>query len=102
MFLSAGVNEASDPPTMLGNAKRVSGKWAGTYECFQGEVAATLTLTGHKNGTVEGDFLFYPTSSNPKTATGRFISPAPIISTAPWSWAAGHGWSNPMATYPSA
>lgn len=73
MFLSAGVNEASDPPAMLGNAKRVSGKWAGTYECFQGEVAATLTLAGHKNGTVEGDFLFYPTSANPKTATGRFI-----------------------------
>lgn len=58
---------------MLGNAKRVSGRWVGTYECFQGEVAATLTLTGHKNGTVEGNFSFYPTSSNPNTPAGRFM-----------------------------
>lgn len=58
---------------MLGNAKRVSGKWVGSYECFQGKTAVTLTLTGHKNGAVEGNFLFYPTSSNPKAATGRFV-----------------------------
>lgn len=30
-------------------------------------------LTGHKSGAVEGDFLFYPTLSNPGTATGRFV-----------------------------
>ncbi|HVW65053.1 MAG TPA: hypothetical protein VHB01_08560 [Nitrosospira sp.] len=73
MFLSAGAGEPSIDPPMRGNAKRVSGKWVGSYECFQGKNGATLILTGHKTGYVEGSFSFYPTSSNPKTATGRFV-----------------------------
>lgn len=73
MFLSAGVGEPAMDPPMRGNAKRVSGKWIGNYECFQGKNGATLILTGHKNGYVEGSFSFYPTSSNPETATGRFV-----------------------------
>lgn len=74
MFLTAGVSEPSiDPPTMLANAKRVSGKWIGNYECFQGPTGVTLTLAGKKNGAVEGNLSFHPTSSNPKTATGRFV-----------------------------
>lgn len=49
MFLIAGVSEPSiDPPTMLANAKRVSGKWIGNYECFQGSTGVTLTLAGKK------------------------------------------------------
>ena len=76
IFLWAGecVSEPSvDHPPMLGNAKRVSGKWVGDYECFQGKVGATLMLTGHKNGSVEGSFSFYPTSLHPETPTGRFV-----------------------------
>jgi hypothetical protein len=73
MFLSSGMSESSIDPPMKGNATRVSGKWIGNYECFQGKTGVTLVLTGHKNGAVEGSFLFYPTSSNPGTATGRFV-----------------------------
>lgn len=74
LFLTACLTHPYAHSTeMLGNAKRVSGKWVGSYECFEGKAAVTLTLIGHKNGTVEGNFLFYPTPSNPKTATGRFI-----------------------------
>jgi hypothetical protein len=73
MFLMAGTTQLSHSSDMLANATRVSGKWMGNYECFQGKIGVTLTLVGKKNGTVEGDFLFYPTSSHPNTASGRFI-----------------------------
>jgi hypothetical protein len=73
LFLLAGVSESATDSPMRGNAKRVSGKWVGNYECFQGKNGATLILTGHKSGYVEGSFSFYPTSSNPETATGRFV-----------------------------
>lgn len=72
-FTACATQSYAHSSDMLANAKRISGKWVGSYECFQGEAAVTLTLTGHKNGTVEGDFLFYPTLSSPKTATGRFV-----------------------------
>jgi hypothetical protein len=73
LFLLAGVSESATDSPMRGNAKRVSGKWVGNYECFQGKNGAILILTGHKSGYVEGSFSFYPTSSNPETATGRFV-----------------------------
>jgi hypothetical protein len=73
LFLLAGVSESATDSPMRGNAKRVSGKWIGNYECFQGKNGATLILTGHKSGYVEGSFSFYPTSSNQETATGRFV-----------------------------
>jgi hypothetical protein len=72
MFFSAGVSASSIDPPMLGNAKRISGKWVGHYECFDGKTGVTLMLTGHKSGKVEGSFSFYPMSSSADMATGRF------------------------------
>ena len=73
MFFSAGVGASATDPPMLGNAKRISGKWVGHYECFEGKTGVTLMLTGHKSGHVEGSFSFYPMSSSADTATGRFV-----------------------------
>jgi hypothetical protein len=73
MFCSAGVSASATDPPMLGNAMRISGKWVGHYECFEGKTGATLMLTGHKSGKVEGSFSFYPMSSSADMATGRFV-----------------------------
>ena len=74
MFLIACATQPyAHSSDMLANANRISGQWMGNYECFQGKTGVTLTLVGKKNGTVEGNFLFYPTSSNPATASGRFV-----------------------------
>jgi hypothetical protein len=73
MFFSAGLSASPTDPPMLGNAKRISGKWVGSYECFDGKTGVTLMLTGHKNGKVEGSFSFYPMSSSADMATGRFV-----------------------------
>ena len=73
MFFSAGLSASSVDPPMLGNAKRISGKWVGHYECFEGKTGATLMLTGHRSGHVEGSFSFYPMSSSADMATGRFV-----------------------------
>lgn len=73
IFFSAGLSAAPADPPMLGNAKRISGKWVGNYECFDGKTGVTLMLTGHKNGKVEGSFSFYPLSSSADMATGRFV-----------------------------
>lgn len=73
MFFSAGLSASSVDPPMLGNAKRISGKWVGHYECFDGKTGVTLMLTGHKSGHVEGSFSFYPMSSSADMATGRFV-----------------------------
>src|SRR6478609_2803477 len=73
MFFSAGLSASSVDPPMLGNAKRISGKWVGHYECFEGKTGVTLMLTGHRRGHVEGSFSFYPMSSSADTATGRFV-----------------------------
>ena len=73
VFFSAGLSASSTDAPMLGNAKRISGKWVGNYECFDGKTGVTLMLTGHKNGKVEGSFSFYPMSSSADMATGRFV-----------------------------
>jgi hypothetical protein len=72
MFFSVGVSASSIDAPMLGNAKGISGKWVGHYECFDGKTGVTLMLTGHKSGKVEGSFSFYPMSSSADMATGRF------------------------------
>ncbi|SFH44090.1 hypothetical protein SAMN05216299_11321 [Nitrosospira sp. Nsp14] len=73
IFFSVSVSATSADPPMLGNAKRISGKWVGHYECFDGKTGVTLILTGHKSGHVEGSFSFYPMSSSADMATGRFV-----------------------------
>lgn len=73
MLFSVSVNASPADAPMLGNASRISGKWVGHYECFEGKTGVTLMLTGHKNGRVEGSFSFYPMSSSADRATGRFV-----------------------------
>lgn len=63
----------SDPFATSANAEAITGKWMGSYTCLQGDTGVTLTLNGSKDGLVEGIFLFYPTLSNSRAATGRFI-----------------------------
>lgn len=68
---------ASAPPiaedAVTTNASAVSGLWVGKYKCQQGETSLQLSLSGTPDGLVEGTFLFYPTPSNARAATGKFI-----------------------------
>ncbi|MEO6561479.1 MAG: hypothetical protein ABIN99_00305 [Nitrosospira sp.] len=72
-LIACAIQPYAHSSDMLANAHRISGQWVGNYGCFQGKIGVTLTLVGKKNGTVEGNFLFYPLSSNPQTASGRFV-----------------------------
>ena len=54
------------------NAKKLNGKWKGSYFCRQGETGVTLKIKGKSNGTFCGTFKFYPLPSNLNAKAGKF------------------------------
>ena len=56
------------------NAKKLCGKWKGSYFCTQGETGLTLKIKGRSNGDITGTFTFYPIPSNknPMAKSGKF------------------------------
>lgn len=54
------------------NAKKITGKWKGSYSCSQGETGLTLKIKGKSNGTFFGTFQFYPLASNSNAKSGKF------------------------------
>jgi hypothetical protein len=54
------------------DARALSGRWTGTYECLQGITALELELRGNGYGIVQGTFAFSPTAENREVETGRY------------------------------
>lgn len=59
-------------PFAAADSSVLVGKWRGSYSCLQGHTGLVLTFSEEADGTVSGEFYFFPLEDNPRVPDGRF------------------------------